>query len=146
MAQKLPTYMIYGTDESDQEILKYIEDAGVRLIVRDIKEKPLSAAELDSLFGHNPLTYFVNQASEEYSRLGLDKELPERAEMLKLLAEHPELLRHPIIKTVRLLTVGTNKEKIAQILQFNRNGDKASEVANGNRSGRIHRRSLPSRK
>lgn len=146
MAQKPATYMTFGTDESDQEILKYIKEAGVSLIVRDIKEQPLSVEELDTLFGHNPLTYFINQAADEYSKLGLDKKVPERAEMLKLLAEHPELLRHPIIKTVRLLTVGSNKDMIAQILQINRNGDKSSEVANGNRSGRIHRRSLPSRK
>ena len=146
MPQKTATFFSCEKDEACDELRKYIEDAGIRLIVRDLEKSPMSVRELDQLFGHNPLTYFINPAAEEYARLGLDNELPERGELLQLMADNPGLLRRPIIKTVRLLTVGWNKEKIAEMLQINRNGDGQDEVPDGNRGGKITRRSLPARK
>ncbi len=145
MSQKCVTYIIYGSDERCDDIRRFIEDAGIRLDVRDMKDRPLSADELDLLFGHNPLTYFVNPASIEFSKLGLEVKLPARADLLELMSKHPGLLRRPIIKTIRLVTAGYNKEKIAEMLQISRNGERADDV-NGNRPGRITRRALPSRK
>jgi regulatory protein spx len=145
MAQKTATYYGYGEEDQCAEVCKLIEDAGIHLHRRDMAKFPLSARELDGLLGHNPLTYFINPAAKEYEKLGLDKKRPERAEMLEILAENPELLRRPIIKSSRLVTVGCNKEKISEMLQISRNGSQIDEP-NGNRGGRITRRSLPSKK
>jgi len=146
MPQRQATYITYGKDDGCDEIRKFIEDAGIALKVRDLMESPPSVQELTQLFGHNPLTYFVNPASEAYSRLGLDKALPERGELLALISANPQLLRCPIIKNTRLLTVGCNKEKIAEMLQIGRNGEAPEETTNHRSSGRITRRALPSRK
>ena len=145
MAQKTATYYGYGDEDQCADLRQFIEDAGIHLLKRDMSKDPLSARELDQLFGHNPLTYFVNPAAAEYTELGLDKQLPERQELLSILAANPGLLRHPIVKSGRLVTVGCNKDKISEMLQISRNGNQIEEV-NGNRGGRITRRSLPARK
>jgi hypothetical protein len=65
--------------------------------------------------------------------------------MLTLMAANPEIIRRPLIKNTRLLTVGCNKDRIAEMLQISRNGEPSEEVS-GNRGGsRITRRVLPSR-
>lgn len=145
MAQKTATYFGFGEDDQCVEVRNLIEGAGIRLYVRDMKKDPLSSRELGELFGHNPIAYFVNQAAKEFESLGLDKQLPERPEMLEILAANPGLIKQPIIKAARLVTVGCNKENISLMLQINRNGNQNEEV-NGNRGGRITRRSLPSKK
>ena len=139
--------MTYGSDERCDEIRKFIEGAGIRLDIRDLSVSPLTVEEMDHMFGHNPLSYFINTASSEYSRLGLDRKMPERLEMLKLMAENPGLLRRPIVMNTRLLTVGCNKDKIAEMLQISRNGEPLEENSHENRpTNRITRRSLPARK
>jgi len=145
MPQKNATYISFASDERCNDLCKFIEDAGVRLQIRDLEKNPLSVAELDKLFGHNPLTYFINQTSSEYTRLGLDQKQPGRQELLEMMAENPGLLRQPIIKTTRLVTVGYNKDKIAEMLQISRNGEPQEEI-NSNRGGRIIRRPLPTKK
>ena len=145
MPQKRATYITHGNDESCEEIRRFIEEAGIILDVRDVQDNPLTVEEMVKLFGHNPLIYFVNTASEVFTELGLDKALPGRDELLVLMAENPDLLRRPIVKSTRLLTVGSNKDKIAEMLQISRNGEPQEEV-NANRGGRITRRALPSRK
>ena len=145
MPQKSATYFGFGEEDQCADVRKLIEDAGVHLSHRDMAKDPLSPRELVLLFGHNPLSYFINQASKEYTELGLDKRQPDRREMLEILAENPGLLRRPIIQAARLVTVGCNKEKISEMLQIGRNGNQHDEI-NGNRGGRITRRSLPSKK
>jgi arsenate reductase-like glutaredoxin family protein len=114
--------MSYGADERCEEIRKFIENAGIRLIVRDLKKDPLSPLELEHLFGYNPMRDFLNPLSKEYTNLGLDKQLPERRELLQMIADHPELLRRPIIKTSRLVTVGCDRKAISAMLQIPLNG------------------------
>lgn len=145
MPQKTATFMMCGKDDGTDEIRKFIKDAGVQLTVRNLEDNPLSAEELDQLIGHNPLTYFINQATPEFSELGLDKQMPERKELLSLMAKNPGLVRCPIVKSLRLITVASSIAKVAEMLQISRNGEHAQE-SDGNRSGRITRRSLSPRK
>lgn len=145
MPQKRATFMILENDDRCEDVRRYIEDAGILLDVRNLRENPPSVRELESMFGHNPLTYFVNAASSDYERLGLDRRAPDRAEMLALISENPGLLRVPIIKTVRLLTIGCNKDLVAEVLQINSNGD-AIVQNQGHRPPRVTRRALPQKK
>ncbi len=125
MALKRADYMTYGDDRQCDEIREFIEKAGVLLIVRDMKTNPLTVRELDQLFGHIPLTHFLDMTSPSFKKHGLDNGLPDRDTLLKLMAEDPALIRRPIIRTTRLLTVGSDREKISQMLQL-------GESANGN--------------
>jgi len=145
MAEKRAKYLTYGKDERCDEIRKFIEDAGIRLLVRDMKTDPLSVDELKNLLGHISLIHFLNPASEAYSKKGLDKGLPERDEVFRMMAEDPSLIRRPIIKTVRLITAGCDKKKISEMLQINDNGE-AIEIRINDRQPRNNRRAVASGK
>jgi regulatory protein spx len=154
MPQKQATFITYGPDERCDDIRKFIEGAGVKVILRDLGQRPLTVEELDMMFGHNPMSYFINPASSEYTKLGLDKKMPERRELFQLISQNPGLLRRPIVCNARLLTVGCNKDKIAEMLQINANGEPMEETnehknehRNEHRSNhKVPRRSLPARR
>lgn len=145
MPEKRAKFLTYGKDERCEEIRKFIEDSGIRLIVRDMKSDPPSVEELRSLLGHISLAHFLNPASEAYSRFGLDKGLPARDELFRMMAEDPSLIRRPILKTVRLITAGCDKKKISEMLQINANGE-AVEVKVHERQPRLNRRAVASGK
>lgn len=119
MAQKRASFMTYGSDERSEAIRKYIEDAGVQLDIRDWQQRPPTVDELDKLLGHLPLKYFLNPASPSYDKHKLGETQPAREDLLKLMVSDPSLLRRPIIKTSRLMTVGFDKKKITEMLQLN---------------------------
>lgn len=145
MPQKQATFMVLEYDERCEEVRRFAEEAGVRLEIRNLRENPPSVRELERMFGHNPLNYFVNPGSSDYHRLGLDKGLPPRAELLGLISANPGLLQTPIIQTARLLTIGCNKERIADVLRINHNGD-GPDSSSHQKMPRITRRALPSKK
>ncbi|MCP4685792.1 MAG: hypothetical protein GY867_10160 [bacterium] len=145
MPEKRAKYWTYGKDERCDEMRKFIEDAGIRLLVRDMKTDPPSADELRSIMGHVSLTHFLNSASEAYAEKGLDKALPERDEIFRMMAEDPSLIRRPLIKTIRLVTAGCDKKKISEMLQINANGE-AIEVKMNDRQPRVNRRAVSSGK
>jgi arsenate reductase-like glutaredoxin family protein len=119
--------MSYGNDEACAETRKFVEDGGVILQVRDIEKEPLSADELFALIGHLRIDHFLNKSAASYTEHRLDKSLPPREEIIKLMAQDHTLLRRPIIKSSRLITVGCDKRKIAEMLQLSNNGDGSVE-------------------
>ena len=145
MPEKRAKFLTYGNDERCEEIRKFIEDAGILLIVRDMKTDPPSVDEFKALLGHNSPAHFLNPASEAYSRFGLDKGLPDRDEIFRMMAEDPSLIRRPVIKSVRLITAGCDKKKISEMLQINANGE-AIEVKVHERQPRVNRRAVTSGK
>lgn len=128
MPPKRATYLSYGNDERCAETLKYIEDSGVVLSVRDIRERPLTERELIALIGNLQVSHFLNKMSESYSKHNLDQPAMERNEVIKLMASDHTLLRCPIIKSSRLLYIGCDKRKIAEMLQIGANGQAREDV------------------
>ncbi len=127
MAQRRASFMTYGDDEQCNEIRKFIEEAGILLTVRDMKSDPLSVTELNKLLGHIPVTHFLNQVSPSFAKKGLDKGIPEREEVIRMIAEDPSLLRRPIVKTTRLIMAGCDKKKLTEMLQLNQNSNVVNE-------------------
>ena len=137
MALKRAKFYTYGDDTMCAETKAFIEKAGVVLEVRDIEKQPMAADELKGLFGHIDIRHFLNTVSEAYTKYRLDKNLPPREKVFELMAEDHTLIRRPIVQTIRLLTVGCDKRKIAEMLQININGSEAAEeLPNGNRGNR----------
>lgn len=122
MAPKRAVFLTYGDDALCAEIRKFIEDAGVLLDVRDIGKNPMSEAELSNLIGHVQIAHFLNVLSDSYTKYRLDKRLPDRDQVIKLMAQDYTLLRRPIVRSARLVTVGCDKRKIAEMLQINPDG------------------------
>ena len=133
MAVKNAKYLSYGNDEQCAEIRKLIEEAGVLLVVRDIEKQPLSVDELAAMLGYLEASHFLNPASDSFEKFKLDEKIPERRELIKMIAEDHTLLRRPIIRTARLLTVGCDKQKISEMLRLNSDNDNR-DAGNFNRN------------
>ena len=131
MAPKRARFYSYGQDAMCVETKQFIENAGVLLEVRDIEKQPLSLDELQQLFKHIDIKHFLNTFSDSYEKYRLDKNLPPREKILELMAQDHTLIRRPIVQTARLLTVGCDKKKIAEMLQISPNGSQPQDDANG---------------
>ncbi|HWR83386.1 MAG TPA: ArsC/Spx/MgsR family protein [Candidatus Deferrimicrobium sp.] len=146
MAPKRAQYLTYGEDDICAETRKFIEGAGVLLDVRDMSKHPLSEYELSTLIGHMEITHFLNPLSDSYEKFRLDKHLPSREDIIRLMAKDHTLIRRPIIRAARLITVGCDKRKISEMLQIGPDGQKlednsASNVSNRSRKPAHHRQS-----
>jgi len=131
MAPKRATYITYGNDERCVETRRFLENAGIDIEFRDLLVKPLSEDEAYRLIGNWDIHHLLNPASESYQRHGFDQQVPTRMELAKLISTDPTLLRRPIIRNARLMTIGCDKRKIAEMFQISMNGKGAEDDANG---------------
>ena len=72
---------------------------------RELGSEPLTVAELEDLVGSRDYKAFLNTRNELYRERGMKTKPPTRAEALKLMSEHPNLLRRPVLvvgKEIRL--------------------------------------------
>jgi Spx/MgsR family transcriptional regulator len=64
---------------------------------RELNASPLTVAELEALIGSRDHKDFLNTRNELYRERGMKKDPPERAAALKLMSEHPNLIRRPVL-------------------------------------------------
>jgi arsenate reductase-like glutaredoxin family protein len=64
---------------------------------RELNASPLSVAELDAMIGERDYKDYLNTRNELYRERDMKKHPPSRAEALKLMAEHPNLIRRPVL-------------------------------------------------
>lgn len=135
MALRQAKFLTYGKDEQTDQIRKFLEEAGVILDVRDIEKKPLTDIELWNMIGYLEASHFLNPASDSFEKYQLAEHMPERDKLIKMLVEDYTLLRRPIIRTPRLLTVGCDKQKITEMLRLNgeMNARDARDAGNSHR-------------
>ena len=148
MAPKRALLLTFGNDSVCDEAKKFILDAGILLDLRDLEKNPLNEQELKRMIGHIDLQHFINPMTPEYEKTKMSAVLDKREEVIKILAENNNILKRPIIRTARLLTVGCNKKKISEMLQISMNGNSQSnEESKGNlkSSGYVTRRTSSSK-
>jgi len=98
--------IVYGIKTCDtvRKAMKALEAAGHAPVLRDVRTEPLSAAEIaefSAAFGEK----LINRSSTTWR--GLDE--AERARpMAELLAQHPTLMKRPVIRG-RSLTLGWDR-------------------------------------
>ena len=64
---------------------------------RDLDKQSLTESELDQLIGKRDYREFLNPRNELYRKRQMAKRPPTRAEALKLMAKHPNLIRRPLL-------------------------------------------------
>ena len=69
--------------------------------------KGLSVAELESLIGDRDYRDFLNTRNELYRERNMKEDTPPRAEALKLMSEHPNLIKRPILVDGKKITLGS---------------------------------------
>lgn len=92
---------------------------GIDAAKRDLFKDPLSVEELESLFARigRSVTEMVSTRSRPYRDLGLaDRDLSSE-ELLALMADHPALIRRPIVVIDRESYVGFNREGLEALIE-----------------------------
>lgn len=78
--------------------------------------RPLSAAELDTLIGDRDVAPFLNPRNEVYRERGMKTRPPSREEALSLMAEHPNLIRRPLLFAGEQIIYGFDPEAYRHVL------------------------------
>ncbi len=75
----------------------------------------LTVEELDRLIGDRNYLDFLNPKNEVYRELGMKLDPPPRAEALKLMAAHPNLIRRPLLVDGESIRSGFKPEEWADL-------------------------------
>ncbi|TCP62890.1 Spx/MgsR family transcriptional regulator [Rhodovulum bhavnagarense] len=105
--------ILYGLKNCDtcRKARRMLEGAGHTVTLRDLREAPLSAQELDRFletFGAE----LVNRRSTTWRGLASDQR---DAPPPDLIAAHPALMKRPVIEAESRLLPGWNKEVLAAL-------------------------------
>ena len=75
----------------------------------------LTAAELDQLIGKRDYRLFLNSRNELYRERGMKENPPPRAEALLLMAQHPNLIKRPILVNGGEIALGFDEPSITAL-------------------------------
>jgi regulatory protein spx len=120
--QRVVDLYVAPDDPECTEIREFLEQQDFNLKVRDLIAKPLGVDEINALIRHFDLRHFLNTSSKSYSKKKLDNAIPNRNELIQLMADDNDLIKKPIIVSGRLMVVGPNRNKIMEMLQIKPNG------------------------
>lgn len=87
----------------------------MELELRDLAKEPLSVAELDALIGDRDYKLFLNSRNELYRERSMKEKPPSRAEVLKLMAAEPNLIRRPVVIKGGQIVLGYDEEALKKL-------------------------------
>lgn len=76
----------------------------------------LTEEQLDRLIGKRDYREFLNSRNELYRERGMKDNPPSRAEALKLMAEHPNLIKRPILVKGGGIVLGFQEDQMRELL------------------------------
>ncbi len=76
----------------------------------------LSEAELDALIGARDYRQFLNTRNQLYRERGMKENPPSRDAALRLMSQHPNLIRRPILVRGPRMVLGNDKEAIGALV------------------------------
>lgn len=103
-------------DTNSRTCIQFFESLDIVLKTYDVKNKPLGAEQIKRLVCHYDLAHFLNPESKSYKKHKLDPTALDRKEIVSLIEQDNLILRLPIIVIGRLLTIGFNEKRIAEML------------------------------
>jgi Spx/MgsR family transcriptional regulator len=89
---------------------KWLVENGVQVEELDLNQG-LSEAELGALIGERDYLKFLNFRNELYRERKMKANPPSRAEAIRLMAQHPNLIRRPICVHGSKLVLGFDEEE-----------------------------------
>ena len=84
---------------------------------RDIAKAPLSPGEVRALIGERDLAPFLNTRNELYRSRGMKTQPPTCEEAIALMAEHPNLIKRPLLVTDDHVVFGFDPEAYERVLR-----------------------------
>ena len=76
----------------------------------------LSEGEIDKLIGARDYRQFLNTRNELYRERGMKQNPPSRAEALRLMSLHPNLIKRPIVVQGARMVLGCDEEAIGGLV------------------------------
>ncbi len=92
-----------------------LREKGAAFLEIDLNKK-LSVAQLDHLIGTRDYLRFLNARNDLYRERGMKENPPPRAEALRLMAEHPNLIKRPIVIKGGQIVLGFDEVQIRALL------------------------------
>src|SRR5262250_1770358 len=92
-----------------------LRDKGVVFEEVDLN-RGLSVEELDRLIGKRDYREFLNFRNELYRERGMKENPPPREEALRLMSEHPNLIRRPILVKGSRIVLGYDEDALTELL------------------------------
>jgi arsenate reductase (glutaredoxin) len=96
----------------------------VAVAERDLSSRPLSEPELRALVGERDVTPFLNSRNELYRERGMKTSPPSRDEAIRLMSEHPNLIRRPLLVTEDEIVYGFDEAAYRRLLAGAEAGEK----------------------
>jgi arsenate reductase len=90
-------------------------DHGATLEERDLTRRPLAEEELRQLIGDRPVEAFLGTRSGPYRELGLAGELPPREQLIRLMVDHPNLVRRPVARRGDRMVIGADEAALREL-------------------------------
>ena len=84
---------------------KWLQEQGVKVQETDLSPG-LSEAEIETLIGARDYTKFLNFRNELYRERKMKIHPPSRSEAIKLMSQHPNLIRRPILVAGSRIALG----------------------------------------
>ena len=75
-----------------------------------MSRRPLTVDELRSLIGERDTTPFLNPRNDLYRERGMRAQPPAREEAIRLMADHPNLIRRPLLVVGEEVVTGFEEE------------------------------------
>jgi Spx/MgsR family transcriptional regulator len=88
----------------------YLQKLGAELEVRSFEKQPLNKTELDELIGERDYKQFLSTRNELFKTKNMKEHPPTRAQAIALMAEHPNLIRRPVVIRGQKLVLGYDEE------------------------------------
>ena len=93
----------------------FLQERNAKLEEVDLN-KGLSADELESLIGERDYKLFLNTRNELYRERGMSKNPPPRKEAIRMMSEHPNLIKRPILVKGNKIVLGWNPEELEKLV------------------------------
>jgi Spx/MgsR family transcriptional regulator len=96
-----------------------LQDLNLDFTSRDLDRERLSESELDQMIGPRDYKDFLNTRNELYRERNMAERPPTRAQALKLMAKHPNLIRRPLLLSGSQIIIGFDEvayRKLCQII------------------------------
>ncbi len=75
----------------------------------------LTVDELEQLIGQRDYKQFLNSRNELYRERNMKEHPPSRPEALRLMSEHPNLVKRPILVKGKQVVLGFDQEEMAKL-------------------------------
>lgn len=96
---------------------EWLEAHGAELELRDLDKQSLSIAEIEALIGERDYKPFLNFRNELYRERNMAEKPPSRSEAIKLMSQHPNLIRRPVVIRGNDVVLGFDEAAYKKLLK-----------------------------